>query len=563
MNQLTLAAGLCLGAALLAGCSTPFPLAGPSTPPPSASHANVIRPVQRPPVVVNAQPVAPPSLNSTAIEALPLPATPPPPPPQNAVTDPLKPIIPGDAGNSEVAAVQPPADLWARIRRGFAMPDLDSDLVRNQEQWYATRPDYIVRMTDRSRKYLFHVVEELERRNMPTELALLPFIESAFNPQAVSSAKAAGMWQFIPSTGRDFALKQNVFRDDRRDVLASTRAALDYLQKLHGMFGDWHLALAAYNWGEGSVGRAIAKNRRAGLGTAYTDLTMPLETQQYVPKLQAVKNIVANPESLKVDLPVIENHPYFQRVELTRDIDVKLAAELAKVPLADFKALNPSAHRPVIFASGTPHILLPWDNAEVFRRNLQAHNAGNTASWTAWTAPSTMKVADAAKRVGMTETNLREVNSIPPRYLIKAGSTLLVTRAHSVNTDVSSQVADNGQLALAPEIVLRRVVTKAGKKDTLASMAQRHKVTVANIAEWNKISASASLKAGQAVVLFLPQQARSTVRRTSSTKAVSASAKSTSRTTTTAAGKRTSSSQAAKPRMAQKPAAKRTTAKNN
>ena len=168
--------------------------------------------------------------------------------------------------------LRPPADLWERIRRGFAMPNLENDLVRDREQWYATRPDYMLRMTERSRKYLFHIVEEIERRNMPTELALLPFIESAFNPQAVSSAKAAGMWQFMPATGKDFDLKQNTFRDDRRDVLASTRAALDYLQKLYRMFGDWQLALAAYNWGEGSVGRAIARNKAAGLGA---DLQRP------------------------------------------------------------------------------------------------------------------------------------------------------------------------------------------------------------------------------------------------------------------------------------------------
>jgi membrane-bound lytic murein transglycosylase D len=191
--------------------------------------------------------------------------------------------------SQSVAALEPPPDLWARIRRGFAMPNLDTELVRSQEQWYASRPDYIQRMTDRSRKYLFHIVEELERRNMPTELALLPFIESAFNPQAVSSARAAGMWQFMPATGKHYSLKQNVFRDDRRSVLESTRAALDYLQKLHGMFGDWHLALAAYNWGEGSVSRAIARNQRAGLGTSYLHLNMPNETRNYVPKLQAVR----------------------------------------------------------------------------------------------------------------------------------------------------------------------------------------------------------------------------------------------------------------------------------
>ena len=210
----------------------------------------------------------------------------------------------------------PPTDICDRIRRGFAMPDLEGPLVRDREQWYAARPDYILRMTERSRRYLFHIVEELERRDMPTELALLPFIESAFNPEAVSSAKAAGMWQFMPATGKYFDLKQNLFRDDRRDVRESTRAALDYLQKLYGMFGDWHLALAAYNWGEGSVSRALARNKALGKPLTYSELNMPNETRYYVPKLQAVKNIIALPESYKVELPRIRNHPYFKSVPI-------------------------------------------------------------------------------------------------------------------------------------------------------------------------------------------------------------------------------------------------------
>ncbi len=383
-----------------------------------------------------------------------------------------QPVIPGGAllpittelaASLGVTSLAPPADLWERIRRGFAMPDLESQLVRDREQWYSTRPDYILRMTERSRKYLFHIVEELERRNMPTELALLPFIESAFNPQAVSRAKAAGMWQFMPATGKHFELKQNAFRDDRRDVLASTRAALDYLQKLYGMFGDWQLALAAYNWGEGSVGRAIAKNQRAGLGTSYSDLSMPMETRFYVPKLQAMKNIVANPQAFNSSLPHIENHPFFQTVDIHRDIDVALAAKLAEVSLEDFKALNPSASRPVILAAGTPQILLPWDSAAVFQSNLEAYAGGRLASWTVWLAPVTMRPADAAKRVGMTESALRSVNSIPPRVVIKAGSSLLVPRATHLETDVAVHLAENGQLSLSSEAATKRSKRKSGK----------------------------------------------------------------------------------------------------
>lgn len=428
--------------------------------------------------------------------------------------EPLQPITAAQASSSEVASLSTPVDLWDRIRRGFAMPDLQHPLVQEREQWYATRPDYMQRMTERSSKYLFHIVEELERRDMPTELALLPYIESAFNPQAISSAKAAGMWQFMPATGNYFDLKQNAFRDDRRDVLASTRAALDYLQKLYTMFGDWHLALAAYNWGEGRVARAIARNHKQGLGTGYTDLGMPAETRLYVPKLQAVKNIVARPEAFRTELPLIENHPYFQTVDILHDIDVALAATLAGVREADFRALNPSLHRPVILAAGTPQILLPWDNAKLFQRNLQAHRAGQYASWTVWTVPATMSVAEAAQSTGMSESELRSLNQIPPRMRIKAGSALVVPRSSASRQDVSSHLADNGQLGLTPELVTRRTTVRAGKGDTVASIARRYKLAVASVADWNAARAHTAFRPGQSVVLYLPvRQARSGKRR--------------------------------------------------
>jgi len=364
---------------------------------------------------------------------------------------------------------------------------------------------------------------------MPTELALLPFIESAFNPQALSSAKASGMWQFMPGTGRDFSLKQNLFRDDRRDVLASTRAALDYLARLYAQFGDWHLALAAYNWGEGSVQRAIARNQRAGLPTDYSSLRMPGETQYYVPKLQAVKNIIARPEAFGLTLPPVANHPYFLSVPITRDIDVDLAARLAGLPVEDFKNLNPQMNKPVILAAGTANVLLPYDNADRFVHALAEHR-GQMASWTAWVAPKTLRPADAAKRVGMTEAQLRDINHIPPRMLVKGGSTLLVPRNAQRSADVSGQIADNAMMALAPEApALRRVSFKAGKKDTVASIARRYRVGPAQVAQWNQLASSASFAPGQMVVVYVAGKpttgkARSAIHTTAARKSTTAKA---------------------------------------
>ena len=401
-------------------------------------------------------------------------------------------------------------DLWVRVRRGFAIPDLDNDLVRKWEQWYGSRPDYVQRMTERGGRYLFYVMEELERRNMPSDLALLPFIESAFNPQAMSVAAASGMWQFMPATGRDFELKQNIFRDDRRDVLASTRAALDYLQALNRQFNDWQLALAAYNWGQGNVQRAIARNAKAGLPTDYESLRMPDETRNYVPKLQAVKNIVLEPQRFALTLPPLQNHPYFLSVAIERDMDVDVAARLARMSTEDFKALNPQMNKPVILAAGTPQVLLPYDNANQFVRNIVAHR-GPLATWTAWVAPRTLRPAEAARQVGMSEVTLREVNRIPPRMLVKAGSTLLVPRSQQRTADVSGHIADNATMALAPDVPpLRKMSLKAGRNDSVATVAKRYRVSAAQVAQWNGVTASARFRAGQRIVVFVPNKGKAT-----------------------------------------------------
>jgi len=434
--------------------------------------------------------------------------------------DPLRPEEPVNLGDQAAHK-----DLWLRLRAGFAMPDLDNELVHEREQWYATRPDYVARMTERSSRYLFHILEEIEKRGMPTELALLPFVESAFNPQALSTARASGMWQFIPSTGKDFDLTQNVFRDERRDVLASTRAALDYLQKLYAMFGDWHLALAAYNWGEGSVARAIARNEKAGLPTDYLSLKMPPETRLYVPKLQAVKNIVSRPQDFGLELCAIENHPYFLTVPIQRDLDVALVARLSGLPLAEFQALNPSLNKPVILAAGTPQVLLPYDNANQFLRELPEHR-GPLASWTAWTVPKTMHPAEAARRFGMSETSLREVNKIPPRMLVRGGSTLLVPRNERSDADVPGDVADHATMLLVSDVPpRRRSVVRARRNESVAALAGRYGVSPSSVAEWNKVAPSARFKAGESVTVYLPAKAQTRTVKVPSAAARSATAR--------------------------------------
>ena len=497
-----------------AGCATTgFSIAVPSTPPaPSAppeaagTSAELTAPTTA--IVLAAEqpaqaPAALPVVAEPSASAETLPEVTKPP----ELIDPIRPDVRINPNEGEAQS-----DLWARVRRGFAMPDLDTELTRDRSAWYASRPDYFQRMTERGGRYLFHIVEEVERRKMPTELALLPFIESAFNPQAMSSAKASGIWQFMPSTGKHFDLKQNVFRDDRRDVLASTRAALDYLQKLHGMFGDWHLALAAYNWGEGSVGRAIARNRKLGLPTDYVHLAMPRETQYYVPKLQAIENLIGKPEAYGLSLPVVANHPYFLSVAIVRDIDVDLAARLAGMNLDDFKDLNPQMNKPVILAAGTAQLLLPYDNANQFVRKLPLHR-GPLASWTAWVAPKTLRPVDAAKLVGMSEDTLREINRIPPRMLVQAGSTLLVPRGQNRVADVPEHMADNAMMALAPDgPPLRKLSLKAGRNDSVATVAKRYRISAAQVGQWNGVGSTASFKAGQTIVVFVAAKTTTTAK---------------------------------------------------
>jgi len=317
-------------------------------------------------------------------------------------------------------------DLWQRIKNGYAIPDSTSPLTRTHESWYSSRPDYVRRMVERSQRYLFHVVEEVEKRGMPSEIALLPMIESAYNPKAYSTSRASGIWQFIPSTGKHFGLQQNWWFDNRRNITFATDAALTYLQKLHAMFGAWDLALAAYNAGEGTVSRAIERNRKLGLPTDYENLNLPAETKNYVPKLQAVKNIMTNPSNYGLNIQTIANTPYFAKVTAPAQIDARLAAKLAEISDEEFLALNPSFNRPLIKSEEKNlELLLPIVSAQTFRTNLESYNKP-LVSWQTYFAKPGERLEKIAKQFGIHVNKLRDVNDLPANKKIKKPATIIV-----------------------------------------------------------------------------------------------------------------------------------------
>jgi membrane-bound lytic murein transglycosylase D len=324
----------------------------------------------------------------------------------------------------------PDPDLWQRIRMGFTLEPMDSPLVQEHEEWYASRPEYIKRFVGRGSLYLHHIVEQVEKRGMPMEIALLPVVESAFTPKANSRAKASGLWQFIPSTGKNFGLTQDWWRDNRNDVVAATDAALNYLQHLHDMFGSWELALAAYNCGEGCVSRAIAANQKRGLPTDYLSLKLPAETRSYVPKLIAVKNIVLAPATYGIELETLPDEPYFTAVPAPAKIDVGLAARLAGMSVEEFVALNPAHRKPVaVVPAGT--LIVPLDKAEAFRANLESYDQP-LVSWTIYNAKKGESTDAIGKRYGLGGAQLRAANEplkLDKKGRLRASQQLLVPAA--------------------------------------------------------------------------------------------------------------------------------------
>jgi membrane-bound lytic murein transglycosylase D len=398
----------------------------------------------------------------------------------------------------------PDPDLWQRIRKGFGMEALDSPLVAEHEAWYTSRPEYIKRFVDRGSLYLHYIVEQVEKRNMPMEVALLPVIESAFNPKAYSRAKASGIWQFIPSTGKNYGLAQDWWKDNRRDIVAATDAALNYLERLHKMFGDWELALAAYNAGEGTVSRAMAYNQKKGLPTDFLGISPRLkpETRNYVPKLIAVKNIVLSPPAYGIDLESVPNQPYFTAVPAPRKIDVPLAAKLAGMTVEEFVALNPAHNKPVAVAS-TGTLIVPLDKADKFRENLENYDKP-LVSWTTYMAKRGESVEAIARRHGVSPSQLRAVNDafkLDRKGRLKVAQQVLVPmrgpEAQRVQVAQAQAPASDAQAERAPSRITASVVwytVRAG--DTFYGIARRANMAVEKLLHLNGLSVTNVLRPG-------------------------------------------------------------------
>ena len=404
-----------------------------------------------------------------------------------------------EARLAQEAVIAPEDTVWETIRQGFGLADLPEAVVNRELKRYTKHLQYTQRMAFRSRMYLYYIVSETQRRGMPTEIALLPFVESAFQPEALSKSKAAGLWQFIPSTGDIFDLRQSSWRDDRLDVLESTRAALDYLQNLYQQFGDWHLALAAYNWGEGSIRRVISINERRGRPTDFMSLQLPAETKRYVPKLLAIKALIKDPQKFNLKLPEIANEPYFVRITKSRELDLETAAQLAETDLEEFKLLNPSFNRPVIVAAHQRPILIPAEKADVFVSNLLNWQATGKplSNWSTYTLKPGDTLLKVANRFGMTVPDLRAANKIPAGRNVKIGSTLLVKQDGS--EDISHSDAKS-KMELVPLPSKRQIIYHVRKGDTISTVAKRFGVKIADIRRINRLKGNA-IRVGQRLKL--------------------------------------------------------------
>jgi membrane-bound lytic murein transglycosylase D len=394
-------------------------------------------------------------------------------------------------------------DLFDRMRAGFAFDEVQEPAIDQQLAWFEHNPDYLERVFQRGQRYMYHVVTEVEARGMPLEFALLPVVESAYEPFAYSVSRAAGLWQFIPGTGVRFGLKQNWWYDGRRDVIESTRAALDYLQALHDQFdGDWLLAIAAYNVGENTVQRELDFNRAHGKPTDFWHLKLPAETRAYVPKLLAMKRLMAEPERYGLEFAPIPNEPYFAVIDTGSQIDLKIAAQLAGTSYDELVAINPGYNRWATDPDGPHRMLVPIDNADGFEAALKTLSPDDRVRYTIHEVTRRDTLATIAKQYGVSGTVISKINDLKGGK-VAAGESLKIP-------EISSALPDKVLLAAArvdrPQSGAsgrgqRQIVYRVRAGETLSSIARRHGMPVSTLARLNNMGADDTLVKGQRLVI--------------------------------------------------------------
>jgi membrane-bound lytic murein transglycosylase D len=417
---------------------------------------------------------------------------------------PIEPLSrPPIAGPDDLATVKSgPQDIWTRIRMQFALPDWEHDRVRSNINWYAGHPAYITRTFERARPFLFHIVEEIEKRGMPMEIALLPVVESAFQPFAYSHGRASGIWQFIPGTGMRYGLKISWWYDGRRDVPHATRAALDYLSDLHKRFdGDWLLALAAYNSGGGTVSRAIRRNKEAGKPTDFWSLDLPRETEGYVPRLLAISHVVRDPAEHGVKLPPIPDTPQVVQIDVGSQIDIARAAELAGLTIADMYNLNPGINRWATDPDGPHTLVVPIDRALAFQQKLAALPEDERIEWARHRIKNGETLIHIARKYNTSPTVIRDVNNLGGS-LIRAGDHLVIPVAQKSNAAYTLSADARLKQTQNTAAGSKKLTHTVSSGDTLWGLSRKYNVNVRSLASWNGMATRDTLRIGQKLVIW-------------------------------------------------------------
>ena len=384
----------------------------------------------------------------------------------------------------EILIQEKPENIWKVVNKGYGIPDPKKKwakkVVKKYERWYSEHPVYTYRMFERTKRYIYYVVQEVQKRNMPMEIALLPIIESAYNPIARSNMKAVGLWQFIPSTGKNYGLKQNWWKDERSNVILSTNASLNYLEKLYKQFGTWELALAGYNAGEGKVAREIKKNKRRKRPTDYYTISLPRETDEYVSKLIAMKHIIQNPSKFNVDVPYIPNAPYFGEVTLTEQMDIDLILKLADISSEEFELLNAHHKRPLIPKEQEPTIiLLPKYKIETYNKNLAEHNEP-LSNWVLYKPKRKESIMKVAKKFDINLSTFKRINSLNGRVTFRKNSTVLIPKSNALKSKYTLKgTGDYNYTSVGTHHV--------SKGDTLGGIARKYKVSIEDLKEFNEL----------------------------------------------------------------------------